>query len=68
MCKKILSSTLSIANTLRRNVLDVLSYFQWFGYYKPGQDKLLYTMFESPLYQNVSSSSVILIVDQMAKF
>ncbi|XP_060582407.1 palmitoyl-protein thioesterase 1-like isoform X2 [Ruditapes philippinarum] len=23
---------------------------EWFGYYKPGQDKDLYTMFESPLY------------------
>ncbi|XP_052776082.1 palmitoyl-protein thioesterase 1-like isoform X2 [Mya arenaria] len=23
---------------------------EWFGYYNPGQDKKLYTMFESPLY------------------
>lgn len=23
---------------------------EWFGFYKPGQDKELYTMFESPLY------------------
>ena len=27
--------------------------FQWFGYYKPGQDKQLYTMYESPLYTQV---------------
>lgn len=31
--------------------------FQWFGYYKPGQDKVLYTMFESPLYTEVGSHS-----------
>ncbi|KAH3698980.1 hypothetical protein DPMN_073926 [Dreissena polymorpha] len=23
---------------------------EWFGYYIPGQDKKLYTMYESPLY------------------
>jgi len=27
--------------------------FQWFGYYEPGQDKKLYTMFDSPLYKEV---------------
>ena len=33
-------------------VLFVL--FQWFGFYKPGQDKELQTLFESELYKEVS--------------
>ena len=31
-----------------------LASFKWFGFYKEGQAKELYTMEESPLYLNVS--------------
>lgn len=31
--------------------------FQWFGFYKPGQSKELFTLFESQLYQEVTQFS-----------
>lgn len=43
------------SGTVGRIIIDHVLLFtlQWFGFYKPGQSKELYTLQESPLYQEV---------------
>ena len=41
-----------------------MTFFQWFGYYVPGQDKEVYTLQESPLYQEVGVANILVLKQQ----
>ena len=43
-----------MASDLYQIFMILFVFFQWFGFYKPGQDKELQTLFESDLYTQVS--------------
>jgi len=41
---------------------------EWFGFYKPGQGKEMYTLQESPLYQEVCTMDTHLFVILMTAY